>query len=412
MTSLTGTTASTEEMQTLLGLGETAPDDMLLSRRIARYFSARFPWYGRNADLDQAWAYYEKITLPRRMKNEDGRYVKAPAGAENTSLYPAWTMTSRDLVDFGTGVAVYFETMRVLIVIMLVAGLLYTPTFMYYKSDAYGKKDQYISFLGGSIMCEEADWVPCPDCTMDEWKESPHRIAFDGNLTFVLKNICAPLRWQEGVNHLIVVVFLTVAIIALASHQKEMELQFDEEVLTASDYSIAVSNPPLNSNDPDEWKEFFSQFGDEVVYVTVALHNEELVNLLATRRKLLQNLGFKIKGRDDVPLQFVPKEIADKHPSKYKNLVVMERKCRQLMETRFGVSEVFVTFETESAQRRVLRLLTVGKMHVASNNTRALISEYLFRGNLVLDVIESVEPSAIRWQDLDETFLVRSFFFL
>lgn len=90
----------------------------------------------------------------------------------------------------------------------------------------------------------------------------------------------------------------------------------------------------------------------------------------------------------------------------------MERECRQLMEKRFDVSEVFVTFETESAQRRVLRLLTVGKMHVASNNTRALIFEYLFRGNLVLDIIESVEPSAIRWQDLDETFLVRSFYFL
>jgi hypothetical protein len=230
----------------------------------------------------QAWAYYEKITLPRRMKNEHGRYVKAPTGAENTFLYPTWTTTSWDLADFGTGVAVYFETMRVLIVIMLVAGLLYTPTFMYYKSDVYGKTDQYISFLRGSMMCEDTDWAPCPDCTMDEWKESPHRIAFDGNLTYVLKNICAPLRWQEGVNHLIVVVFLIIAMIALASHQKKMELQFDEEILTASDYSIAVSNPPLNSNDPDEWKAFFSQFGDEVVYVTVALHNEELVNLLAT----------------------------------------------------------------------------------------------------------------------------------
>jgi hypothetical protein len=54
MTSLTGTMASAEEMQTLLGLSETAPDDMLLSRRIARYFSVLFPWYGRNADLDQA----------------------------------------------------------------------------------------------------------------------------------------------------------------------------------------------------------------------------------------------------------------------------------------------------------------------------------------------------------------------
>lgn len=398
---------------------ETKGDDgILLSRRIARYFSERFAWYGANGNIDKAWAYFEKITLPRRMKddNNDSAYVRAPTGTNDkpTFLYPAWTTASKDLADFGTGIAVYFSTMRALILIMVVAGFLYTPTFLYYKSDAYStatyEHTTRSPFLSGSLICDDTSWVPCPNCTMDEWGENLHRIAHDGNLTFVLRNVCAPLRWQEGVNHLLVVAFLIVAIFVLAQYQKRMERDFDEDELTASDYSIQIDNPPADATDPEEWNRFFSQFGDGVVYVTVALHNEELVNLLVKRRTLLKKIGDRVKGREDTePLQSVSNDLADLHPRWYKKITVIEQKCRRLMQTQFGASAVFVTFETERTQRDVLRALgSVGKIHIAANNTSATPSEYLFRGNLLLDVFEAVEPSAIRWQDLDETQAVRT----
>jgi hypothetical protein len=216
----------------------------------------------------------------------------------------------------------------------------------------------------------------------------------------------AALRWQEGFNHLVVVVFCIIAIVALAKHQKYMEKKYDEAKLTASDYSIQVDNPPLDATDPDEWKTFFSQFG-QVSYVTVALHNENLVDLLVKRRVVLQKLAFLIKGRaDDIPLQFVPRHLAEENERAHKKLMDIENKCRQTLQSKFDVSAVFVTFETEAVQRKALETLTVGKIHTATNNTRVMKTEYLFRGNRVLDVFEAVEPSAICWQDLDETLTV------
>ena len=388
---------------------------ILLSRRIARYISKRFKNYGKNADIDQSWDYFERMILPRRMQDEDrpGKYVKAPPGTQDSELYPAFTTSMEDITDFGTGVAVYFETVWLLSILMFVAGLLYIPTFLYYRSDAYGKTDQTISFLQGSLICDDTEWVPCPDCTMEEWEKSPHRIAFptDGsnNLAFILDNKCASLRWQEGVNHLVVVLYWIVAIVGLARHQRKMEKKHDEAKLTASDYSIEVANPPLDAYDPDEWRTYFEQFGS-VKYVTVALHNEDLVALLVKRRLLLQNLAFKIKGRTDdtAPLQFVPRQVAEEYTAKYEKLMTVEAKCRQYLQRQYVVSAIFVTFEKEASQRKALQELTVGKIHIAANNTRALSSnqELLFRGNRVLDIEEAVEPSAIRWQDLDESLMV------
>jgi hypothetical protein len=54
-----------------------------------------------------------------------------------------------------------------------------------------------------------------------------------------------------------------------------------------------------------------------------------------------------------------------------------------------------------------LAALRVGNFNVLHNQTDALPAAHCFRGNLVLDVYESTEPSAIRWQDLDETFLTK-----
>jgi hypothetical protein len=45
--------------------------------------------------------------------------------------------------------------------------------------------------------------------------------------------------------------FLTVAIFSLGFFQTRRELEYDEELLTASDFSIKVDNPPPDAVDPD-----------------------------------------------------------------------------------------------------------------------------------------------------------------
>jgi len=394
-------------------LVRASPPNTLLAAKLSAYLAYCFPGsYGTHASVQEAWSYFELYTLPRRMVNdENGTVSKAPPGEERSTLYPAWTTPQSELKDFGTGVAVYFETLRALTLICLVAGLLYLPTIIYYGSDGY--TSQHINTvtgpLRGSLICPEPKWVPCPDCTELEWDESPHRLGRgDGDLIFVLKNTCAPLRWAQGMNHLVVMVFLTVSIFALGFHQKRLEIHYDESVLTAADYSIQVDNPPADAIDPDEWKDYFQQFGD-VAFVTVALNNSELLNALTRRRVLLQKAFYKLKHRQalTMPLQEIPVSLEKKKPGLYKKLVAIDAKCRELLKQEFPTSAVFVTFEKERAQRLALQTLEVGQLNVVNNCTEVLETKQCFRGNLVLDISEALEPSSIRWDQLDESNLLK-----
>lgn len=376
--------------------------EVLWGRRIARFLSCR------NQSLEMAWAYFENITLPRRMSDGRGGYTKAPPGAkgEGTTLYPAWTTPREELRDFGTGLAVYFDTMRALIFICFIAGVLYVPTFMFYRSEEYASvgQDAWAGSLRGSLICPETEWVACPKCTSQQWKYGGDRFATDGNLIFVLKNACSRVRWQEGVNHLVVLLFLLLAILYLGRYQTRSELLYDEAVLSASDYSIKVDNPPPDATDPEEWKNFFSStFGADVVYVCVALDNEELVKALVEHKVVVQKLRYKKSDRPDE----IPNAATPSSPVESKTLIAVEEKCRELLQKEYVTSAVFVTFETEKAQRHVLDALSVGKHDLIRNNTSAVDPSYLFRGKYLLDVVESVEPSSVRWQDLDDSLTKR-----
>ena len=73
----------------------------------------------------------------------------------------------------------------------------------------------------------------------------------------------------------------------------------------------------------------------------------------------------------------------------------------------YRVTRVFLTFETEEDQRRVLSALSVGSFQASSNNKKGVPpshgvpKEHLFRGIYVLEVNEPDEPSTIRWADLN-----------
>lgn len=381
-------------------------NSQLLSRKVSRWLYKDKKLAG--GSLEDAFDYFEDHVLPRRM-TATGK--KAPPGTPTklTELYNAWATPQREMADFGTGVAVYFETLRALVVICFLAWVLYLPSLLYYSSTNYDPLSQPSKLLlQGSIMCSTTEWVPCPTCNPDDWK--PQRIATTtppGQI-FVLKNACASMQyWPQGLNHFIVFAFLLVAILALGHHQKRLRLQYDEEVLTAQDFSLSVYNPPADATDPNEWKAFFEQFGT-VVYCTVALDNEDLIKALVKRRALLQAAGYQLRDfHDKDPLQEFPPSLRDQKPKLFGKFQKAQAKCEKLLQQQYDATDIFVTFETEKAQRNALMALTVAKMSVAANDVNALPPELRFRGDLVLDVTEADEPSVIRWEDLNETIPIR-----
>ena len=143
---------------------------MTNGRRIAR-FLAPYGWYNpqvkeddgienmEKPSLDAAWEYFEHIVLPRcfagkdignGIGEEDGlnevkkqvegkNLVRAEQGENRwpTKLYPILGTNDEDMSDFGIGVGLYFNTLKYLSIISLLAGLINIPNMIYFASDAY-----------------------------------------------------------------------------------------------------------------------------------------------------------------------------------------------------------------------------------------------------------------------------------
>ena len=310
----------------------------------------------RNDDLEckrqaliKAWKYFEYVTLPRKKKKAERRKKTRTTGtvsgrtgssedygettqkelfsmsspsfstsspppslsSSSTTLYSSWYTTYNELSEFGTGVGVYFMTLRYLTIMCCVAFVLYLPTISYYNSDMYynygygnggndsknnsgsvnGQSDGSSMFasgsggsdndgtfylLRGSWSCPHTEYVPCPSCLDGHPDVRTTTIAVTGHkegtsteqqqLIFALHNACSPLRWMDhsshnyiGANHLVVMVFVAGCIFYMGYYyQSSLELYLDELQLTAQDYTVQINNPPSDAYNCDEWRDYFT----------------------------------------------------------------------------------------------------------------------------------------------------------
>ena len=154
--------------------------------------------------------------------------------------------------------------------------------------------------------------VVCSTCLQNEWNETPNnapdRFAIargpDGSETnLVLKNYCEFEQFRLGWPNLLTLGFFVIVTSIFSVYLRAREIRFDEDKVTTSDYSICVQNPPPDAKDPDEWRDFFERYadseGDQVTIVTVALDNEDLINVLATRRVYKNYLRMKLPPGTD-----------------------------------------------------------------------------------------------------------------
>ena len=101
-------------------------------------------------------------------------------------------------------------------------------------------------------VCTDISWVPCPTCKSTQY---PHSLVHesDSGLIFVRKNNCNAPSFIHGMLNLAVVVLMVVALWTMNKLQKRMTVKFDLDEQTAQDYSIQITNPPPDANDPKEW---------------------------------------------------------------------------------------------------------------------------------------------------------------
>jgi hypothetical protein len=221
--------------------------------------------------LSKAYAYYEHITLPRHFAESTGHILRRSEPGERnqaTELYNPFFAPATAFIEWGIGIDLYFSTLWIMALVLFVCGLIHLPNLIFYRNDYNGDvlKDVLSLSLRGSAVCTDTDWVVCSDCRANQWGSAEERnryqIADDGTI-LVLHNLCPGGEVPQGVVSLVVLAFLVVVLVLLSLYLGAREVRFDEDKITCTDYSVIVKNPPKDAYDPDEWRDFFSQFAEK-----------------------------------------------------------------------------------------------------------------------------------------------------
>lgn len=364
---------------------------------------------------------------------------RAEPGERNlpTELYRPIFTPHGQLGDWGLGIGLYFSTLRAVTVLTFFAGLLNIPNFMYFSGSDYsdGQPGVDARLTLGSAVCTETVWVPCADpCPTDDDNAFTSRRVRRMNhtetgeeVTFTLKNLCDGATLEQGFINYGTLVLVLVGIFLFSVYLKIMEVRYDEDEQTAQDYSIVVENPPADATDPEEWKKYFyDNFdGAHVTAITIAVDNDLLVRSLVRRREVLREIEMMVEpgtsmdtltlagiaAKEERARRFFGRlkaKVSPGVPELFAQLVVLTSKVQGLSQQNYPSSNIFVSFESEAGQRRVLEALSVGSLHVSRQKKAAVKNpSHLFRGEYVLSVTEPDEPSTIRWRDLNEKFKER-----
>lgn len=387
--------------------------------------------------LARAWAYFDRFVLPRFTVREDGSFdrhdlQRAEPGESDieTRLYHPLCTPLSQMGDFGLGIGLYFSTLRALTILTFLAGILNIPNFIYFSGPEYSNSQSGIpDLLKGSAICTLKQWVPCEGCQPTEFDR--HRFATAVsvqnetglftplNATFALRNNCAEIALEQGMINYGTLLFIVFGIMVMNVYQKRKEVEFDEDEQTAQDYSIRIMNPPKDAVDPAEWRAFFKDaFHAHATVVTIALDNDPLIRALRERRECLRKIELNLEpgtSLDTLTLAKIAAEVETGRrlfgrllayvskgiPEHFGRMAELEAKIKGWAQLDYPCSSVFVTFETEAEQRRVLSGLALGSYHVKRQTQSKLDAKYLFRGTLVLSIKEPDEPSTIRWADLN-----------
>lgn len=278
--------------------------------------------------------------------------------------------------------------------------------------------------LRRSAICTDHHWAACPSCSLEQWDYFPR--TFDryaetsSGLRFIKVNACS-FGYFLGLFNWISLVFVAVALYVVCFYIiKRREVKYDEAQQTTTDYSVAVENPPEDAFQIEKWKDFFSQFG-HVTALTMAIDNEDLVRALIERRALMYQLRQLLPPNTEFDKHHIDEMVEQaqqliwwqKLMGNYsgeqlkEEILKLDERIMELSQNQYNVAEIFITFETEAAQRLALKSLCVKRLDSLTNNTAALPKHLLYEGSHVLNVVEPPEPSAIRWQDLDDSLYRR-----
>lgn len=345
-------------------------------------------------------------------------------GAHRISLFAS----SKELsVAFGPVIGMYFWTIELFAFSFLLCFLVSLPSIEYFASDRYSngtsaQPSTSASLIYATAVCENTLNISA----------FANRSAFEGflavkaraevagasqagaasealallsdSLVQTTHNACY-LGHAQLVSSALVVFILLVTFIYFYVMFKRDLVRVDESQQTASDYSIIVHDPPVDAFDPEEWRAYFSPYG-EVVAVSVCLDNGDLLERLA-RRKQLKEVIESMPNEQYRPGKLSPayRWLLNALGVGRDKIYYLEQYKRNEMELagflghNYQVSRVFVSFNTQNANRKAIGTLQQGTLPAALDIAIGLTDDQLFRAGTddaqVLKLEEAPEPLEI-----------------
>jgi hypothetical protein len=255
---------------------------------------------------------YRELLLPRRIYDEKQptSYRLARPGelmdekGRPAILYDFWRTPAEALDEFGIGVSLYFRILRAIILVCLICGCI--SVLAMYQNQRHQVASDNGAFTSSGCLKTPQDPIlptvnetassfmflnPVPFATTQRHSTvanttqsyqlyTPFRI-----LGSVYGTTARDLRLsRQGLSDLIISGLLIILTAMAGIAMKHQIQKIDVSQQTTKDYSVVITNPPLEIEDPQEYYDFFSQFG-EIVLITVAKTNGHILRIFAKKKR-------------------------------------------------------------------------------------------------------------------------------
>jgi len=383
-----------------------------------KFFSSRVRWAENEStpilERNSHGLFKKKINTIIQVRRHSLTRTSSNPIENNGKPIPIWESNLHDLGIFGVGIQLYFKQILCFFWICLIYGVLLAPYSAYLFSSNFASLEEQASetlLERTSAICFSYQPV---NVTVDCDPSQQNCIGRSARSCVLPGKSSGPyFKYVAFLDIFAMTILFVFCIYQRCLHKKEVE-EIDVSQQTTQDYSIVVHDPNGKDDDPDKWKDFFEKFG-EVAYVTVARANSSFLKALTERRQIectlnLQCNPFSVNESFQNSVCSSTQNSPKRPPFwvwsgeefwQFK-LWNINQRIQKLMQKKFPVCKVYVTFKTEEGQRNALKTLSTGRVSAQFDIGRLGKSDR-FDGTNVLDIHEADEPTDVIWHNLAQS---------
>ena len=390
----------------------------------------------RRPEIEEAQDFLRYEVLPRKALDRDNEKKEGRLRHGVGPLFPVFSTSCRELFDVDDGVGLYFTGLLRTIKVLLLIGLVNLPNMLTFASAAYNTAYAPVSLPGtfaigrGTNASDVKDAGKAALAAVDALRDIPwgsaacEMVNVTNSLTngTLLARTC-PLETSRAYIDLLAFVVGCMAFVFSFRVEDALIRQTELAATTAENYSVIVQNPqrqnpprPKSKHpapddaypDPDQWADYFRQYGD-VAYVTLHLDNMPFMQALLRLHMLLHKCEvMRLAEKAPSWVSCLPGCIAWPlhklrigRDFKYwqGQLAKTKAQVERGKRDRYKLLKVFVTFNKEQQKNTCLEKLSHGFLYTLLHSVGVALcccSSWESR----LHVEPACNPKQVVWQNL------------